>query len=259
MSFSLYACDIINYHPYDGRLTIDECQINSYQIEKIESKTKGKDTIRFALIGDTQKSYDETVDFVKHINSLPVAIDFVIHGGDFTEFGTTKEYEWAVNSLSKLTVPYVGLIGNHDVLGNGDRVYEKLFGDDNFSFVCGNVKFLCLNTNAYEYDYSHPVPDFGFLKKELADTTKSYSRTIVAMHARPGSEQFDNNVMDVFQYSIKKFPSLMFCLNAHDHSVEIEDIFDDGILYYGCSNIAKRNYLLFTLTEDSYSYEVVYF
>ena len=46
-------------------------------------------------------------------------IDFVIHGGDYTEFGVTKEFEWAVERLNQLRVPYVGLIGNHDILGNG--------------------------------------------------------------------------------------------------------------------------------------------
>ena len=207
----LSACDLIDYHPYDGRLTISERDINDHNIPLIEAATKDKDTIRF------------------------------------------------VNILSKLDIPYVGLIGNHDVIGNGDQVFNKLFGEENFSFIVRDVKFVCLNTNAIEYDYSHPVPDFGFLKEELQDSTRHYSRTIVAMHARPGSEQFDNNVKDVFQLYIREFPSLLFCLNAHNHQLQVEDLFDDGIIYYGCSNIAKRNYLLFTLTPDGYTYEIINF
>ena len=35
--------------------------------------------------------------------------------------------------------------------------------------------------------------------------------------------------------------------------------FEDGIIYYCCANIAKRSYLLFTLTPDDYMYEVVNF
>ena len=221
----LSACDLIDYHPYDGRLTISERDINDHNIPLIEAATKDKDTIRFVLMGDTQRSYDET----------------------------------EVNILSKLDIPYVGLIGNHDVIGNGDQVFNKLFGEENFSFIVRDVKFVCLNTNAIEYDYSHPVPDFGFLKEELQDSTRHYSRTIVAMHARPGSEQFDNNVKDVFQLYIREFPSLLFCLNAHNHQLQVEDLFDDGIIYYGCSNIAKRNYLLFTLTPDGYTYEIINF
>ena len=193
----LSACDLIDYHPYDSRLTISERDINDHNIPLIEAATKDKDTIRFVLMGDTQRSYDETEDFVKHINTKKDSIDFILHGGDYT--------------------------------------------------------------NAIEYDYSHPVPDFGFLKEELQDSTRHYSRTIVAMHARPGSEQFDNNVKDVFQLYIREFPSLLFCLNAHNHQLQMEDLFDDGIIYYGCSNIAKRNYLLFTLTPDGYTYEIINF
>lgn len=255
----LPACDLIDYHPYDGRLTVSERNINGLNIPLIEAATKEKDTIRFVLMGDTQRSYDETNDFVKHVNTKKDSIDFIIHGGDYTEFGVTKEFEWAVDILAKLDIPYVGLIGNHDVLGNGDKVYEELFGAENFSFIARDVKFVCLNTNAFEYDYSHPVPDFGFLKSELEDSTRQYSRTVVAMHARPGSDQFDNNVKDVFQLYIRQFPSLQFCLNAHNHQLQKDDLFNDGIIYYGCSNIAKRNYLLFTITPDNYTYEVIYF
>ena len=150
----LSACDLIDYHPYDGRLTISERDINDHNIPLIEAATKDKDTIRFVLMGDTQRSYDETEDFIKHINTKKDSIDFIIHGGDYTEFGMKKEYEWTVNILSKLDIPYVGLIGNHDVIGNGDQVFNKLFGEENFSFIVRDVKFVCLNTNAIEYDYS---------------------------------------------------------------------------------------------------------
>lgn len=255
----LPACDIIDYHPYDGRISVSERNINKKNIPIIETVTKDKDTIRFVLIGDTQKSYDETADFVKHINAQKDSIDFIIHGGDYTEFGLTNEFEWAVKILQDLEIPYVGLIGNHDLLGNGEDVYLELFGEENFAFIAGNTKFICLNTNALESDYSNPVPNFTFLKQELQDTTRHYARTIVAMHARPGSEQFDNNVKDIFQEYILKFPSLQFCLNAHNHQLQKDDLFGDGIIYYGCSNIAKRNYLLFTLTPNNYTYEVINF
>ena len=68
-----------------------------------------------------------------------------------------------------------------------------------------------------------------------------------------------NSSITIFQLYIREFPSLLFCLNAHNHQLQVEDLFDDGIIYYGCSNIAKRNYLLFTLTPDGYTYEIINF
>ncbi len=255
---SIVSCELIDYHPYDGRLNHDtETDINKKNILQLHTSCHDKDTIRFAFIGDTQRALDETNDFVNHLNQND-SVDFIIHGGDISDFGMKKEFEWAHDILSKLKQPYVALIGNHDVIGNGDKVFRKMYGDDNFSFVAGETKFICLNTNAIEYDYSHPVPDFSFIKGELADTLR-HTQTVVVMHAPPGSEQFDNNVEDVFQIYIKMFPSLQFCLHAHTHNFSEEDKFNDGIIYYGCDNIAKRSYLLFTVTKGNYTYEIIRF
>ncbi|MDD6209477.1 MAG: metallophosphoesterase [Bacteroidales bacterium] len=252
-----FSCDLIDYHPYDGKLSTSERDINNRNIERIETATKDKGVIRFAMISDTQRKYDETNDFVKHINQRD-DIDFIIHGGDIADFGLKKEYEWTIEILSKLKQPYIAIIGNHDALGNGDNIYGKLYGVQNFSFVADDIKFLCLNTNALEYDYTNPIPDFEFLKKELGESSPE-QRTIVVMHAPPGNEQFNNNVKDVFQAYIKRFPHLMFCLNGHDHRFYEEDLFNDGIIYYGCGNIRKRGYYLFTITSEGYTHEIVYF
>ena len=79
------------------------------------------------------------------------------------------------------------------------------------------------------------------------------------MHVPPGSEQFNNNVADIFQEKIREIPNPHFCLHAHDHNIAARDLFDDGIIYYCCDNIGKRTYLLFTVTPDDYSYEIVKF
>ncbi len=256
--FLFSGCELFDYHPYDGRLINAERDVNSKNILRIEAACQNKDTIRFVMMGDTQGHFDETEKFVKHVNKRN-DIDYVIHGGDMADFGLKKEFQWNHEIMSKLNVPYVALIGNHDIIGNGDDVYREMYGDENFSFIAGDIKFVCLNTNAIEYDYSYPVPDFTFIKNEIDDISRPYSRTVVVMHAPPGNEQFNNNVKDVFHEYILRFPSLQFCLHAHVHAILVEDIFDDGMIYYGCSNIAKRNYLLFTLTPDHYEYEVVYF
>jgi len=252
------SCDLIDYHPYDGRLDIHVSEINQKHITRIESACSQKDTIRFVMMGDSQRSYDETEIFVRSVNQRN-DIDFVIHGGDLADFGIKKEFQWIYEIMSKLNPPYVALIGNHDIIGNGEHVYKAIYGEPNFSFIAGNTKFVFLNTNAIEYDYSVPVPDFGFIRAEIEDTTSVYDRTIVAMHAPPGNEQFNNNVKDIFQEYIKRFPSLQFCLHAHTHKTSVNDFFNDGVLYYGCDNIGKRTYLVFTLYPNRYTYEVVSF
>lgn len=254
---AFFGCNMFDYHPYDGRIK-GETGINAKNIALIENKCKGKDTFRFVMMGDTQRWYDETEDFVKAVNKRD-DIDFVIHGGDLADFGLTKEFMWMRDIMNGLRIPYVVIIGNHDCLANGEEIFVKIFGQVNYSFMAGNVKFICLNTNALEYDYSRPVPDFDFIEKQYEEKTEGHEKTIFAMHVRPYSEQFNNNVARVFQRSIKEFPNLQFCLNAHDHTLNVTDLFDDGVLYYGSASINKRTYLLFTINPDGYEYEVVAF
>jgi len=253
--FLLQSCELFDIHPYSGNIT-GRKNINAANSQLIESRYSQRDTIRYAFISDSQRWYDELEDFVKSANKRN-DIDFIIHGGDLADFGLTKEFLWQRDILEKLVMPYVVLLGNHDCLANGEKVFEQVFGPANFSFIAGKTKFLCLNTNALESDYSNPVPDFSFIKQEEQKEADNHDKTVVLMHARPTSEQFNNNVADVFQYSIKQFPNLLYCNNGHDHRYQTEDIFNDGITYYGTPNIGKRQYLLFTITKDAYTHELI--
>ncbi len=259
-AISFYGCDLmeemIDYSPYDVDVK-GERNINAKNCVRIENSCRGKDTIKFVFMGDTQRWYDETHYFVKALNKR-TDVDFVIHGGDISDFGVTDEFMWQRDILSDLNVPYVVIIGNHDALGNGNEAFNVIFGESNFSFIAGNVKFVCLNTNALEYDYSVPIPDFNFIKRQISDSIR-YEKTVVCMHSRPFSDQFNNNMASVFQDYITNFKGLQFCVNAHGHSLEADDLFNDGIIYYESAAIEERNYLLFTITPNGYSYEVVFF
>lgn len=254
----LGACDMFEAHPYDVHIT-GKRDINATNIPRIAQVCASKDTIRFVMMGDSQRWYDETEDFVSAVNRRS-DIDFVIHGGDLSDFGATKEFLWQRDILEKMKMPYVVLIGNHDCLGTGEQVFKSLFGKLNFSFMAGKIKFICMNTNAFEYDYSNPVPDFGFMENELTTKIEGHEKSIVVMHAPPFGEQFNNNVAKVFQRYVIEFKGLQFCLYAHNHALQVSELFGDGVLYYGSDCMKNRNYLLFTIYPDKgYKYEVVYF
>ena len=112
-----------------------------------------------------------------------------------------------------------------------------------------------------------------FTEREGKDTNELIRKqagiithTVVIMHSRPYYEQFNNTVAKPFNEYISHFPGMKgdgkipsFCINGHNHSMAVEDIFQNGILYYQAPNIAKRAYFIFTITEESYEYEVVSF
>ena len=89
---------MIEYHPYD--LDIDgETDVNRRNIERIETATFGKEEIRFAVISDTQRWYDETEDAVEALNQRD-DLDFVLHTGDMSDFGLKLEFEKQRDILS---------------------------------------------------------------------------------------------------------------------------------------------------------------
>lgn len=251
----LVGCNMIEYHPYDLDVS-GETGINGRNVAIIEQRMKGRNEFTFAVISDTQRWYDETRDEVASINARG-DIDFVVYTGDLSDFGAKLEFSLQRDILNGLTMPYVCILGNHDCVGTGEQVFEKVFGEPNFSFVAGNVRFVCLNTNALEYDYSYAVPDFSYIKDCINNCPEGVEKTVVAMHAGPFSEQFNNNVADAFQYNIKQLPSLQFCLYGHNHQVAADDLFGDGVIYYQCTCAKKRKYLVFKIRKEGYDYEVV--
>ncbi|MCD7923985.1 MAG: metallophosphoesterase [Bacteroides sp.] len=252
------SCDMFEVHPYDVHIT-GERGLTEKNINLIENKMAGKKTFRFAMISDTQRWYDDTQDVVKAINARG-DVDFVIHGGDQSNFGATKEFMWMRDIFGKFQMPYVCLLGNHDCLGTGKDAYHAIYGNANFAFTAGNVRFICLNTNALEYNYSEPVPDFNFMENELKNLSPEVEKTVFAMHVKPFEMIFNNNVAKIFQVYVNMFPNVQFCLYGHEHQLTVDDLFGDGVLYYQCPCIDKRTYLLFTIKEDgSYDYEAIKF
>lgn len=253
MAPMLTSCELIDIHPYDGRIE-GETGINGRNIRRIEETLVGRDAIRFAVISDTQRWYDETEDEVTDINRH-ADIDFVVHCGDISDFGITKEFEWQREILQKLRMPFVVLLGNHDCIGSGKEVYRSMFGPENFSFRAGFTRFICLDTNALEYDFSSPVPDLDFIRRFKGD--ESAKSTVVAMHIRPFADEFNNNVADAFNHYIHNLRNPLFCIYGHGHSTEVADLFGDGLLYYQITCAKHRQYYIFTITDGGYDYEIV--
>ena len=254
---ALLACGCFDIHPYDVDFD-GEKRINELQIQEIERRCADLDTLRVALISDTHNWHTDTRDEVNDINGR-ADIDFVVHLGDLTDTGTAKEFVWSRDILSGMHVPHVVLIGNHDFLGTGNQTYSLMYGAMDFSFIAARVKFVCLNTNATEYDYMAAVPNFDFMEVEFVKDSARFDRTVVLMHAAPYSDQFNNNVCKAFRRYLDYFPGLMCCVYGHDHSSKVNDIYGDGLLFYGVDCAKDRNYLIMTITPDGYEMEEVHY
>jgi len=254
LAFLASCDDVFQTHPYDVNVK-GETGINAKQMAVIERRFADKDTLRVAFISDTHLWHSDARDEVTDVNRRN--IDFVVHCGDLTDTGTTKEYEWSRDILTELNSPFVALIGNHDFLGTGDQTYGVMYGAMNFSFIASRVKFVCLNTNATEYDYLAAIPDFDYMEEEMVRDTARFDRTVIVMHAPPYSDQFNNNVCKAFRRYLDFFPGLMCCVYGHCHSDDVGSLYDDSLIFYGIDCAEHRNYRIMTITPDGYEMEQI--
>src|SRR5690554_1333617 len=154
------------------------------------------DTLRIVLMGDTQRFYDEVDAFVKSVNQQD-GVDLVIHAGDISDFGLSQEFIWVNDIMSKLRAPYVTVIGNHDLLANGPKVYKKMFGPLNFSFNYAGVKFILFDSNSREHNFNGLVPDIPWIEEELADNTH-YESAILVSHIPPYDGDIDASLSEKY-------------------------------------------------------------
>ncbi|WP_028912814.1 metallophosphoesterase [Prevotella sp. MA2016] len=257
LTILMTSCDgAFDIHPYDVNVK-GEIGINAKQMAIIESRFADKETLRVAFISDTHLWLSDARAQVADVNTRNV--DFVVHCGDLTDTATKNEFEWSRDILQKLNAPWVALIGNHDFLGTGDQTYEVMYGAFDFSFIAGRIKFVCLNTNATEYDYLAAVPNFDYMEEEMTKDSDKFDRTVLVMHAPPYSDQFNNNVCKAFRRYLDYFPGLMCCVYGHNHNDTVVDFYDDGLIFYGIDCAQHRNYRIMTITPEGYEMEQVFY
>lgn len=116
-----------------------------------EGTAAGK-TVRFAFITDNHysvgsKAGADLTACIDDINSLP-DIDFVVMGGDITDFGADAELRDVKALFDRLKYPYYVVAGNHDAKWSesGCNTHKATFGYEHFEFDCKGWRFIGCNS-----------------------------------------------------------------------------------------------------------------
>ena len=106
------------------------------------------EVIRFAFITDNHYSVgaSSVADLracVDDINTLD-GLDFVVMGGDITDFGSDAELEGVKLEFDRLKYPYYVVAGNHDAKWSesGCNSFRNVFGYEQFEFETKGWRFL---------------------------------------------------------------------------------------------------------------------
>lgn len=107
--------------------------------------------VKFAFLTDTHYS-----EGAERVNSLKACIDdinasepvdFVLFGGDLTDFGADEEIAAVKSIFDKLKYKYYIVAGNHDSTWSesGCNTFIKVFGYEHFEFEVGGWRFIGCN------------------------------------------------------------------------------------------------------------------
>jgi 3',5'-cyclic-AMP phosphodiesterase len=250
----LQACEKFEYSPYETRLKGHEKNINQRSIAKIQAlQLTQDDELRFIFISDTQGFFTENEKVVSTINANHPDAHFLLLGGDITEFGLLKEFRLVHNELSRLKMPYVAVVGNHDATNNGKAVYKAMYGDFDLSFTVADKKFILLNTNYLEFD--RKAPDLKWLEKELQDGL-NYRHVFVLSHIYPILYEFGKNEGKGEEYGelLSRY-NASYSLHGHRHEFNHFYPFDGRIPYLISGATERLEYIVFTINGNKINYE----
>lgn len=134
-------------------------------------------------IGSTGADEDLAV-LVSDINHQP-DIGFTILSGDVTELDTDDYLVTARNLLGQLSQPYYVIPGNHDTKwsASGGRNFIRLFGDDKFTFVHQDIRFIGMHQGpVLRMGDGHFAPQDLRWLDSLLNKTKPHKKLFFATH-----------------------------------------------------------------------------
>jgi 3',5'-cyclic AMP phosphodiesterase CpdA len=243
---ALAGCEMIEFSPNDHRVPEEFTNLTEKNLAKLAARPlPAGDTLRFIFTGDSQQFYDEADGLVASVNKLS-GISFLVLAGDIADFGLAREMKWVDEKLRRLTVPYVTVIGNHDLVGNGRPTYQHMYGALNYSFVYGDTKFIMVDTNGREYNFDGTAPDMNWLRPQL-NNLNGARRQVIVSHVPPTNEDFDPALRAPYVQALREAPNLVFEMNGHNHSYSISQPYNDGVTYVNSDAFSERHYMIVTV------------
>lgn len=242
----ILGCGATEFSPNQKFSSSSPVNVNASQIARLAEKQAGP-TIRIAVSSDTHTDYTDSKAFVDYVNAAG-DFDFVMLNGDLTNFGLLTEFEGIQEIYAGLKIPFITVIGNHDENAQGVATYKRMFGETNFTFTYGGVKFVCHDANSREHKFDGTAPDLGWLQNNLS--LEAADQHIVAFsHVPPIDADFDQNLRDSYERLLNNTPGMLASIHSHRHSVDsVYTVNGTGIPFITTNTILNRT---FTAVEIS--------
>jgi hypothetical protein len=149
---------------------------NPRNLAEIESPPSN--TLTFAVLGDTKDGYKTLGRLFRQMNREG-DLAFAMYLGDMVARGTVANYRIFFREIWRnLRIPLLGVIGNHELNGNGGGLYREIWGPPYYSFQVKGNYFIVLD-DAESEDLN--PSQMHWLERELQKAQGSQTR-LVFMH-----------------------------------------------------------------------------
>ncbi|WP_408095995.1 metallophosphoesterase family protein [Peredibacter sp. HCB2-198] len=227
-------------------------RINQVNLEQVQARANEGPDFSVAFIADTHNYYDELDKLISTINARG-GYRFVIVAGDITNLGLLAEYDESRQLFNKLNAPYLIAPGNHDLISNGDKIFHKMFGSENFSFEHQGVLFTLMNNNNWES--GGEVPDFTWLTSVLSNSTAA-TKLIIAHVAPADTERFTDGQISRLTEIVSN-NNVGYFINGHNHNPSMGTFGTAIQITIGAPS--KGEYLEMTFQSGSVTYQKIRF
>jgi 3',5'-cyclic-AMP phosphodiesterase len=249
----------LEYSPHALPTLSSERDLHEKAVRRLED-TPPPALLKFAVIGDTQLRFDEARAAVAAANRIE-DLAFVVQIGDFTHVGLLEEYRQMLDVFERLSVPFFVVIGNHDLLGNGRAIYERMFGPVNTAFTFGGTRFLLVDTNSREVGFDGSVPDLSWLRSRLtgpiASDCTSLANAAVGRQGVAPVVVFAHVAADVAEFDAALWPDYAEVLQGggvratfHGHEHRFRSGVHEGVPFFVAGGVEDRAMLVASQRPD---------
>jgi hypothetical protein len=147
---------------------------NLNSAKKVESKS-----FSFAVAGDNHSNLEVYDEIIGKVNASQA--DFFVDLGDTTRVGGASEYADTQAVLNKLKVPYHMVIGQHDIVGNGQEIWQEYYGPTYYSWDYENAHFVALDDVTDPNVFSEV--ELSWFQRDLSSSSKNLK--FVFLHVPP--------------------------------------------------------------------------
>lgn len=248
LSILTTGCDF-EYNAY--AVDTDVQNINNKNITAIISK-KLSYPITIALISDTHNFYSNLKKTIDNINSNINSYDFIIHGGDITDNGFQKEFDYYDSLMSKTSLPVVNSIGNHDALTNGIFIFKNIYGDYDFTFQVENSHFIFFNNNNWEFG-DKPL-NLNWLEARLIEAkdiidSDGVGQIIMVNHIPYNSNhRFTPTEISRYEQLMTEYNATI-SINGHNHNHSLRKV--NAIDHLTIGSVQYNSFVKMTLNSPS--------